>query len=101
MQPPNVGLPGQRWHPDQRWPGVNPHAAHEVMSDLPEASHHGSWGSIRALSLPGGSQFGHGCGSGVGDRHHLHPAPERVCLPGGDHESLFQEHAQLETLQQP
>ena len=38
--------------------------------------------SLRAVSLPSGCQHGHGCGSGVGDRHHLHAAAEEIPLEG-------------------
>jgi hypothetical protein len=38
---------------------------------------------------------------GIDHRYHLHPAPERVSVPGGDRGSLLQARIQLETLQQP
>ena len=69
--------------------------------DLPETPHHGPRRSIRAISLPGGSQGDHGCGSSLGHRHHLHPVAERLPVPGGDHGSPLQARTQLEALQQP
>jgi hypothetical protein len=57
--------------------------------------------TVPPLSLPGGCQHGHGCGSGLGQRRHLHPSAERLPLLGGDRGSLLQERAQLEALQQP
>ncbi len=41
------------------------------------------------------------CGSRLGHRHHLHPAEERLSLPGGDYGSPPQACAQLEAIQQP
>ena len=98
-QPPDGGVSGPRWDPDQPGQGAKPHAPHGVTGDLPETPHHGSRGSLRTLSLPGGCQHGHGCGSGVGYRYHLHPTPEGLPLPGGRRGSLLQTRAQLEALQ--
>ena len=54
--------------------------------------------SIRTFPLPCGSQPAHGCGSGVGHGHHLHPAAERLSLPGDDRGPVLQARAQLEAL---
>jgi hypothetical protein len=45
---------------------------------------------IRALSLRGECQHGHCGGSGMGHRHHLHPAAERLPRPGDDRGSFLQ-----------
>ena len=47
------------------------------------------------------SQYGHGCGSGLGDRYCLHPTPEGVPLTDGARGSLLQERAQLKALKYP
>lgn len=44
-------------------------AAHAGERPVRETSHHHSRRSCRALSLPGGSQRSHGCGSGLGHGH--------------------------------
>lgn len=79
----------------------NPDAPQRITCAVPQAAYHSPWCSIRALSLPGGSQPGQSCGSSVGQRYHLHPAPERLTLPGGDPGSPLEERSQLEVLQQP
>jgi hypothetical protein len=76
-----------RRDPDQWRPCPKPHPAHGFTCDLPETPYHGSRLSIRASSLPVGSKRYHGIGSGVGHRHHLHPAAESLHVPGGDHGS--------------
>ena len=53
------------------------------------------------LTPPGGCLRGDDRGSGLCDRHHLHPATEGIPLPGGDRGSVLQERAQLEALEQP
>jgi len=58
-------------------------------SDLAEAKHDGSRSRIGAHSLSGGPQAYHGCGSGVSHQQHLHPAAERVPLPGSDRGSVL------------
>jgi len=100
-QPPICGLLGQRRDLDQSGPGGKPYAVHGFTGDLSAAMHYVSRRSIEALSLPGGLQPGHGCESGVGNRHHLHTAAERVPLPGGDRKSVLQKCSQHEAIIQP
>ncbi len=56
---------------------------------------------VGQLPMPGGSQNGHSCGSGVGHRYHLHPPAERIPLPGGNRGSVLQARSQLEAVEQP
>jgi transposase InsO family protein len=72
---------GQR-DPDQPQPSTKPHAPHGFAGDLPETPHHGSRRSIHAIPPPGRFQGDHCGGSSLGHRHHLHPAAERLPLPG-------------------
>jgi hypothetical protein len=73
-------------------------APHGFTGDLPEAPDDSSRRSIRTIPLPGGSQAGHGGGSGLGHRHHLNPTQQRLSRPGGDRRLLLQERPHLEAL---
>ena len=78
-------------HPEQEWSSGQQEACAEIDEangsggDLSEASSEQAWCESSDLSVSASRTDPNATGSGLGGRHHVHPASTRLALPGGRH----------------
>ncbi len=60
-----------------------------VAGDLPEAGDLATPSQPSSLPLPAARDGGHGAGSRLEYRYHLHPSDRRVCVPGGEYPDWY------------